>query len=32
MIQSFQITRGPRVRYGWGEAAFVGEEAKALGM
>ena len=32
MIQPFQITRGPRVRYGRGEAAFVGEEAKALGM
>jgi alcohol dehydrogenase len=32
MIQPFQITRGPRVRYGRGEAAFIGEEAKALGM
>lgn len=32
MIQSFQISRGPRVRFGRGEAACIGEEAKALGM
>ncbi len=32
MIAPFQIARGPRVRFGRGEAAFVGEEAAALGM
>ncbi|HBK81868.1 MAG TPA: hypothetical protein DDZ83_19725 [Nitrospinae bacterium] len=32
MIQPFQIASGPRVRFGRGEAAFVGEEAGALGM
>ncbi len=32
MIKPFQIASGPRVRFGSGEAAFVGEEAAALGM
>lgn len=32
MIQPFQIAPGPRVRFGRGEAAFVGEESRALGM
>ncbi len=32
MIQPFQIAPGPRVRFGRGEAAFIGEEARALGM
>lgn len=32
MIQPFRIASGPRVRFGRGEAAFVGEEARALGM
>jgi len=32
MIQPFQIASGPRVRFGRGEAAFVGEEASALDM
>ncbi len=32
MIQPFQIARGPRVRFGRGEAASVAEEARALGM
>ncbi|MBI3127259.1 MAG: iron-containing alcohol dehydrogenase [Candidatus Tectomicrobia bacterium] len=32
MVQPFQISRGPRVRFGRGEAVSVGEEARALGM
>lgn len=32
MIAPFQIAKGPRVRFGRGEAASVGEEALALGM
>ena len=32
MAKAFQIASGPRVRFGRGEAAHVGEEAKSLGM
>ncbi|MDE0331377.1 MAG: iron-containing alcohol dehydrogenase [Nitrospinae bacterium] len=32
MVKAFQIASGPRVRFGRGEAAKVGEEAKNLGM
>ena len=32
MVKAFQIASGPRVRFGRGEAAQVGEEAKGLGM
>ena len=32
MVKAFQIASGPRVRFGRGEAAQVGEEAKNLGM
>ena len=32
MVKAFQIASGPRVRFGRGEAAHVGEEAKGLGM
>ncbi len=32
MIAPFQIASGPRVRFGRGEAAFAGEEARALGI
>lgn len=32
MVKAFQIASGPRVRFGRGEAARLGEEAKGLGM
>ena len=32
MVKAFQIASGPRVRFGRGEAARIGEEAKGLGM
>jgi alcohol dehydrogenase class IV len=32
MIDPFQMAYGPRIRFGQGESAFVGEEAQAYGM